>query len=84
VLAQLAAMNLGLMFFNLLPVPPLDGGAVLAGLLPRRYLPMLQPLERYGGLILLALVFTPAIQVVMMPARFLMQQWFNVVGSFIG
>src|SRR5262249_24704401 len=34
------AMNISLMFFNLIPVPPLDGGAVLAGILPESAQPV--------------------------------------------
>jgi Zn-dependent protease len=41
-------MNLGLAFFNLLPVPPLDGYR----LLPRVFDPIVRPLERYGFAIL--------------------------------
>ncbi len=33
------AINIGLAFFNLIPVPPLDGSKILAGLLPNRLIP---------------------------------------------
>lgn len=49
--------NLVLGLFNLLPVPPLDGGRIVAGLLPRSLaLPYMQ-LERFGILIVLLAVF---------------------------
>ena len=49
--------NLVLGLFNLLPIPPLDGGRILAGLLPRSLaLPYLR-LERWGILIVLFGVF---------------------------
>ena len=48
--------NLVLGIFNLIPLPPLDGSKVLAGLLPRSlYGPYLR-FERYGWLILIGLV----------------------------
>lgn len=51
-------MNLGLGIFNLLPIPPLDGFAVLRGLLPYRFAPQLNVLEQYGMFILVILLFT--------------------------
>ncbi|MDB5372021.1 MAG: hypothetical protein JWP04_663 [Belnapia sp.] len=54
-LSILANLVLGL--FNLLPIPPLDGGRIVAGLLPRSLaLPYMQ-LERWGILIVLFVVF---------------------------
>jgi Zn-dependent protease len=51
-------MNIGLMFFNLIPIAPLDGSKILSGLLPadaayRYELAMF----RFGPILLLALVF---------------------------
>ena len=51
-------MNLGLGIFNLVPIPPLDGFAVLRGLLPDRFAPQLNVLEQYGMIILVILLFT--------------------------
>jgi Zn-dependent protease len=50
-------INLILMFFNLIPIPPLDGSKILAGILPLEMAQYLRPLEQYGFLILLALIF---------------------------
>jgi Zn-dependent protease len=51
-------MNIGLMFFNLIPIAPLDGSKILAGLLPAdaayRYE---MAMFRFGPILLLALVF---------------------------
>lgn len=55
-------LNLALAVFNLIPIPPLDGSRILAGLLPDRYLPSLMKLEQFGFLLLLMLLFMPATQ----------------------
>ncbi len=49
--------NLILCVFNLIPVPPLDGSKVLFHLLPEKYSYVLDYLERYGFVFLIALIF---------------------------
>lgn len=49
-----ALMNLVLMFFNLIPLPPLDGSRVLPLLLSDRALDVYHSIERYGFLIIIA------------------------------
>lgn len=49
-------MNLGLAAFNLIPIPPLDGSHILAGLLPRRLAYQYSRLAPYGPFVLLALL----------------------------
>jgi len=61
-------MNLGLGIFNLLPIPPLDGFAVLGGILPDRVAPQLHVLEQYGMFILIILLFTDILGKVLFPA----------------
>ncbi len=48
--------NLVLMIFNLLPIPPLDGGHAAMGLLPEAVAARLERLEKYGMLIVLVLI----------------------------
>jgi Zn-dependent protease len=57
----LVELNISLMIFNLVPIPPLDGGSVLAWLLPRSMQNVVDFLARYGFLILMVLVLTPTL-----------------------
>jgi len=50
-------INILLAAFNMIPVPPLDGHKILTGVLPNFWYPVLAPLERYGFLILIMLIF---------------------------
>lgn len=57
----LVQLNISLMVFNLIPIPPLDGGAVLAWLLPRSMHNVVDFLARYGSFILLLMVLSPSL-----------------------
>ncbi len=60
-------VNLVLMALNLLPLPPLDGGRVLAGLLPMRASAALARIEPFGLFIILALLGTGLLNDLMRP-----------------
>ncbi|MFS8608462.1 MAG: site-2 protease family protein, partial [Gammaproteobacteria bacterium] len=51
-------VNVILAIFNMLPIPPLDGGRVLAGLLPPQYARALDHVEPFGILIVFLLLAT--------------------------
>ncbi len=66
-------INLILMVLNLLPMPPLDGGRIVSGLLPPRLSWQFDRIEPFGFIILLALLFTGLLGAVIGPPIFGLQ-----------
>jgi Zn-dependent protease len=66
-LFSLAMVNLVLAIFNLIPIPPLDGSHVVGALLPPRLHWQWVQLERYGFLLLFALLWTGIFGVIFRP-----------------
>ncbi len=60
-------LNLAFAFFNILPVPPLDGSRVLSGLLNARQAAVYERIEPYGFLLLIVLVFSNVTGVILFP-----------------
>jgi Zn-dependent protease len=60
IVVQFVGISVALAIFNLIPIPPLDGFGFVFGLSPRPIKIALLPVQRYGALILLALVFLPS------------------------
>jgi len=72
---RLAEVNLFLAVFNMIPIPPLDGGNVLAGLLPPRLAVSFNRLRPYGFLLLYALVFSGGFNYFVIPPYRLIVSW---------
>jgi Zn-dependent protease len=71
----LIAINLLLMFFNLIPLPPLDGGSILSGVLPDSLQFIPNVLRRYGIIVFFILFMSGVLGFVMRPAYHLIAAW---------
>ena len=60
-------INLALMILNLIPMPPLDGGRIAVSLLPNHLAIKLAQVEKYGFLILIALMLTGILDKIISP-----------------
>ena len=74
-------INIVLMVLNLLPIPPLDGGRVVAGILPPNLaLPFMQ-LERFGMVIILVLLVSGILGKIMWP---IVMHFVKIIGIIFG
>ncbi len=81
VLLYAIQLNVGLMCFNLIPIPPLDGSKVLLEFLPCRYRETFYRLEQYSSFILMALLFTNVLNPVLLTMRSFVT---NIINTIVG
>ena len=74
-------INIVLMVLNLLPIPPLDGGRVVAGILPQPLVLPYMKLERYGMVIILLLLVSGILGKIMWP---IVQHFIKIIGMIFG
>jgi len=57
ILGSFVMINLSLLVFNLIPIPPLDGSRIFAWLLPPRWAKIMDQFERYGAIGLMLVLY---------------------------
>ena len=63
----LMSLNLSLAIFNLIPIPPLDGGKILANFAPAALKPLLDLIEQFGFILLLLFVYMGVFRAIIQP-----------------
>jgi Zn-dependent protease len=66
-LARFVVLNVFLAVFNMIPVPPLDGGNVLSGFVPEPVARLIDQIRPWGFLVLYALLFTGVLDTFVTP-----------------
>lgn len=77
-------INLVLFAFNLIPIPPLDGGRVLSGFMPPKISNLLDRIEPFGFFIVIGLVLLGAFQPIIVPVLSMFLNLFGIDPNVLG
>jgi Zn-dependent protease len=75
VLQKTVVTNVLLAVFNMIPLPPLDGGNILAGIVPESVAQMIDRTRPYGFIVLYVLMLSGALTAIMTPVILLVLRW---------
>jgi Zn-dependent protease len=80
ILMSVAMINLYLAFFNLIPLPPLDGSGVLSALLPVEQARKYEAIGRFGPLLVIGLIVIGVIRFIIVPPAAFLFSLFTGIG----